>query len=382
MSIDKKETMKVYFPGLNALRFFAALAVLISHVELLKGIYGYPCIWNNPVIFELGGLGVVFFFVLSGFLITYLLIIEKEQKSTINLRKFYVRRLLRIWPLYYLATLLGFVILPFLASPSIQYKVSQFHENYFVNLVLFLFMMPNVAFSIFATVPHIGHLWSIGVEEQYYLLWPVIMKKSKRIFNILLTSFVLILLLKISVLLMIKMFDSLFFNYAARFLAMFKIESMLIGGAGAYLYYTKHKKYLSIVYHPIILILSILLIPTLIYNTPDYVQDAIHLLYSVAFIIIILNVSTNKRSFLKLNNAALNYAGKLSYGIYVYHMMIIAFVLLFLKSFYGMNYYTWNTIVYSLSIISSIIVAAISYEFLEKPFLKLKTKFQVIRSEG
>ena len=73
-----------YLKGLNGLRFFAACAVIITHLELLKGQLGIPCIWSNPLIQELGPLGVNFFFVLSGFLITYLLFVEKEKNNFIR----------------------------------------------------------------------------------------------------------------------------------------------------------------------------------------------------------------------------------------------------------------------------------------------------------
>src|ERR1044071_5481753 len=93
---------RIYFPGLNGLRFLAASAVIITHVELLKGVLGLPNHWKNPVLFNLGGLGVYFFFVLSGFLITYLLLSEKNMTGHISIKKFYFRRIFRIWPIYYL----------------------------------------------------------------------------------------------------------------------------------------------------------------------------------------------------------------------------------------------------------------------------------------
>ena len=63
----------LYLPGLNGLRFFAAFAVIITHLELIKMYKGLPHLWSNPNIAELGALGVIFFFVLSGFLITFLM---------------------------------------------------------------------------------------------------------------------------------------------------------------------------------------------------------------------------------------------------------------------------------------------------------------------
>src|SRR6266446_4521409 len=92
-----RATKKVHFPNLTGLRFFAAMSVLIYHfygLEVLNGHYG-----------------VILFFVLSGFLITYLLLEEHDMYGTISLRQFYIRRILRIWPLYYWAIILSFIFL-------------------------------------------------------------------------------------------------------------------------------------------------------------------------------------------------------------------------------------------------------------------------------
>ncbi len=111
-SLENHNNKKTFFfSGLNSLRFFASLAVVITHIELLKGVFGYKHNWNTPVFFNLGGLGVYFFFVLSGFLITFLLLKEKELFGEIKIKAFYIRRILRIWPLYYFICVLGFFIL-------------------------------------------------------------------------------------------------------------------------------------------------------------------------------------------------------------------------------------------------------------------------------
>src|SRR5918998_5183317 len=114
MKKKKKEAeqTKVYFPGLNGLRFFAAMLVVFGHVELLKEYHGYSNIHSNLAVYELGRMGVTFFFVLSGFLISYLLFAEQKSAGTISIRKFYIRRVLRIWPLYFLIVILAFFVLP------------------------------------------------------------------------------------------------------------------------------------------------------------------------------------------------------------------------------------------------------------------------------
>lgn len=89
----------IHLPGLNGLRAIAALSVVIAH-STQEGIsdFGLPWLFNIP----LAGYSVTLFFVISGFLITYLLVNEFDRTDTVNVGKFYVRRILRIWPIYYL----------------------------------------------------------------------------------------------------------------------------------------------------------------------------------------------------------------------------------------------------------------------------------------
>src|SRR5436190_10849402 len=95
-----------YLPGLNALRFFAAFFVVISHA----GISLYKLGLQDPgtlVFLNRGGDAVDFFFTLSGFLITYLLIVELNKTGTVSIKQFYLRRIYRIWPLYFLIVVAG-----------------------------------------------------------------------------------------------------------------------------------------------------------------------------------------------------------------------------------------------------------------------------------
>lgn len=105
---------KVYFPNLNGLRFFAAFIVLLGHQEQMKSYYlemdPYLLV-KNP---DSGQLGVILFFALSGFLITYLLLMEEAKTKTVSVKDFYIRRVLRIWPLYYFLILLVFFVLRFI----------------------------------------------------------------------------------------------------------------------------------------------------------------------------------------------------------------------------------------------------------------------------
>jgi peptidoglycan/LPS O-acetylase OafA/YrhL len=303
-------TKRIYFNGLNSLRFLAALAVIITHIELLKKSFGLKSYWNHPLFFNLGGLGVYFFFVLSGFLITYLLLAEKESFGKISIKHFYVRRVLRIWPLYYLIVILGFFILPKFEMFRIGYLQPGFEGNFYQNLILYILILPNLAFSLYPAVPNIGQSWSIGVEEQFYIFWPVIISRSKSILKSLLIITIVLISVKIIVLILGYFFRNReWYEPLKLFVAMSKFECMSIGGIGAYLLYKNHKT-LNLAYHPAVFILSILCCMLLIFFTPERIQDGIHIVYAVLFLQIILFVAKKSESTW-FDNKVFNYLGKI-----------------------------------------------------------------------
>lgn len=170
----------VYFPNLNALRFIGAFAVIIHHVEQNKFLFGLDSIWETKTIFNLGKVGVVLFFVLSGFLITCLLLQEKEARSRINIKEFYIKRILRIWPLYYLITVLAIFVLPYIGVFNVpELGLDYIREGFLPKILLYLLFLPNLAITTFGALPGASQLWSIGVEEQFYLVWPHIFKSGK-----------------------------------------------------------------------------------------------------------------------------------------------------------------------------------------------------------
>lgn len=177
---------KIYFPHLNGIRFIAALLVIIHHIEQLKGIYGMPTLWGgksvaSSLISIIGPQGVVLFFVLSGFLITYLLLAEEEKTKTINIRKFYIRRILRIWPLYLLIVVLSlFVLVHFNIFTWPGFDIETVQSNIFWKLGLFMLFFSNLVLVYFGIIPYASQTWSIGTEEQFYLVWPIIIKVIKK----------------------------------------------------------------------------------------------------------------------------------------------------------------------------------------------------------
>tara|TARA_B110000971_G_scaffold216439_1_gene251456 strand:- start:1169 stop:1867 length:699 start_codon:yes stop_codon:yes gene_type:complete len=165
---------KIYSENLDGLQFLCFLSVFFYHSfhtdnELIKssGLY----IFFQKDIFGNGNLGVNFFFVLSGFLITYLLIEEKKLNGQIDIKKFWLRRALRIWPLFYFCIGFGFFIFPILKTAFGQIPnetASLFSYLTFINNFDFIDKVPPDASVL-------GVLWSVAIEEQFYLVWPIIL---------------------------------------------------------------------------------------------------------------------------------------------------------------------------------------------------------------
>lgn len=393
---------KEYFKGLDSLRFFAALAVFFTHVELIKKFTGFGTHWIDPeeritkftvfqsviskeidplspLIAYSSALGVVFFFVLSGFLITYLLLKEKESNKTVQIGKFYLRRAFRIWPLYYLIFILGFFVLPNLELFAVPGQDVFFNQNFWGNLLLYAFFMPNLAFSIYTTaVPNIGQSWSIGVEEQFYLLWPLLIRKSKNVLKSILWIAGSIIALKGILLLSFPFIKLEALVVIKKFLAMSKLECMALGGLGAYVLFNKKEEVLRIIFKPVTQIMAVVVIPILIYFIPTAFEDALHLLFSVSFLVIILNVAGNEKVLLRFENRVLQYLGRISYGFYMFHVMCIVFTIHILDKYIGLDNditTAQHILLYGISFLLTVAVSSLSYHIFEKAFIRLKDKY-------
>jgi peptidoglycan/LPS O-acetylase OafA/YrhL len=153
-----------YFPSLDALRALSILGVVAFHCELpLPGLLG-----------DHGFLGVTLFFVISGFLITTLLLREQEDTGGISLRNFYTRRTLRIFPLYYA------VLLAFCAATAVFDRRSPEGHIFWRHLPFFIFYMNNWVIEIGAARVIFAFTWSLATEEQFYLFWPFVMSYARR----------------------------------------------------------------------------------------------------------------------------------------------------------------------------------------------------------
>jgi peptidoglycan/LPS O-acetylase OafA/YrhL len=367
------------FPGLNALRFFAALLVVLHHGETIRN--------NNHLqnfewlgFFRNGGNAVTFFFVLSGFLITYLLLKEHDTTGRVKVGNFYLKRVLRIWPLYFLLVTIGVFILPLAFSVlGVNYEMPYtFGKTWYY----FLFFLPGLV-TFFYGHHFLEPLWSIGVEEVFYIMWAPLFKLGrKHILSILITVVILKLALVAVGLLFIK---SELFNYIVN---TFKFEAMAIGGIGAYFVFNLKVRADDLLIFKRafqIIILSILAIFLIFHNNianPIWEILFRHPLWSnltvdFLFLYLIICVSLVDKSCLKLNGKVLSYLGEISYGIYMYHLLVIFTTMLFLKRFLLTLNTPMQTIVFYTAVISiTILTASLSKRFFENFFLGLKSRLK------
>jgi peptidoglycan/LPS O-acetylase OafA/YrhL len=372
---------KVYFPGLNGLRFIGAFAVIICHIEFLKSLHGLPNIMNYPFYKNTSGhQGVILFFVLSGFLITYLLLNEFSEKSTIEIGKFYMRRVLRIWPLYYLMILISVFIVPIVFS-FFEFSIK---NGYTWNeMKFYLLFLPNLSKSMGHHINGAVHLWSVGVEEQFYFIWPfIILWFRKWIFALLLLIFFSISLLPLFldyVHVRTEMFSGseILYKQLAVFIPHFKINSMAVGGLIAYVVYER-KNWLVFFMNDVVEVL-VFFGTIILWSTGTIIPQFTDEIYSILFGIIILNIATKKNPLIKLENRFFTFLGQISYGLYVYHWIIILAIIEILKQNlpnYNENILVVNLILYTGSISLTVFISYLSYEYFEKPFLKIKRKFE------
>jgi peptidoglycan/LPS O-acetylase OafA/YrhL len=163
---------RIYFPELDGLRFIAFMMVYLFHGGVPQGILS-RLIGSRAAMAlrENGGFGVQLFFILSGYLIATLLLREEARYGRIDLRAFWVRRILRIWPLYYLIVAIGFGVIPALEG---QLKAPTYHNMLRIHLIPFLAFLGNWSMALVTPLPDwLSILWSVCIEEQFYVIVPL-----------------------------------------------------------------------------------------------------------------------------------------------------------------------------------------------------------------
>lgn len=373
------KNIKIYFKNLNAIRCIAAFLVIVHHIEQFKDIFHLPNHWSNSVIESIGRLGVILFFVLSGFLISYLLFKEEEVTNTISIKDFYIRRILRIWPLYFLIIITSLFVLPNIEFFTLEgFGKQVVWDNLFYKIILFIFFLPNLVLNLFGFIPYASQTWSIGAEEQFYLVWPGLNKKIINKWSLLFGVIFFYILVKFS----IQFFPSQIKQVFKGFWLSTPIDCMAIGGIFALIIYDAtpivlliRKILFSKIIQFIALALTLFLI-TINYHLPILDQYFHFEMYAVLFGILIANFAANQNRIFSMENKISNYLGKISYGMYMYHPIIIVFCIKIGIMFNIID----NFVLYPIVFLLVVLLSSLSYEFYEKRFINKKARYSKIIS--
>jgi peptidoglycan/LPS O-acetylase OafA/YrhL len=365
---------KIFFPNLDGLRFFSFLAVFLLHSLVTDSNAIRESYWfKQAKLLAHADLGVSFFFVLSGFLITYLLVAENRSRGKIDVTAFYIRRVLRIWPLYFFCVFYGFIVTPYLRSLAGQ--------SPFENASPFLC---SVFLNNFDRIIHgppqsavLGVLWSIAVEEQFYLLWPLLLffipaKHYKWIFA--------------GVVAVSICYRSFVTGETAENHTLGVISDMAIGGFAAWLsqrnnffekLFQKIPKAWTIIFYITTALLIIFWYQLFLFRILITLR---RIIMATCFAWIILEQNYNTKSFFKISNfKTISSLGKYTYALYCLHPIGISFTVAALRAA-GLNHEAWQIIFLQLpvSLLLSILLSYVSYHAFEKHFLRLKEKFAYI----
>lgn len=369
--------MKInYFKNLDGFRFICFLLVFLFHsfhtdLKVIKDSTIYTLVKKE--ICNNGNVGVYFFFVLSGFLITYLALNERLENGTINVLKFWMRRILRIWPLYFVCLIIGFFGFPLLKSISGEINVETANIYYYIsfwsNFDLIKNGLPDASI--------LGALWSIAVEEQFYLMWPIfILIMPNKQFWIVPGVFIL---------------SSIFFRIynpsynVIEYHTLSCMGDLSIGALIAWLIINKPAMVSKIERLSIRMIGSIYLILLFLFVFRDNIaafcpnyRIVDRTIFSLFGGFIILEQTFAHNSIFKFSNHTyLTALGKYTYGMYSLQFVGI---LILLKSATYLGYSdTFLKVMVIDPLVSLIVVIGLSYlsyHLFEKHFLKLKEKFK------
>lgn len=359
-----------YIKQLDSVRAIAVFLVIIWHWvprnSLTENLHS-------------GSFGVDIFFVLSGFLITQMLLVDRNKTGELKagtgtvLKNFYARRILRIFPIYYLA-----ILLTSLLNASFDFNVTKGELISNLTYTSNFFIYHHKAWPV-ATI----HFWSLAVEEQFYLVWPLLIlflpKKS------LLPA--ILFCIGLGVLSQLLSTDQEF-GHLPTYTC---LDALGIGGLIAFLF-TYHRPLLHL-YHKQLNIAAALCFGLILANCLfHYYIPFARLLHSIiaAWLINHILLYREKKSFLNwvLNSEPLTRIGKVSYGMYVYHMLYVfvagelwyKFIFDHYSSYINKQLEPWIFLLINFFLLY--FIAWMSWRFIERPFLSLKSYFRLEPARG
>jgi peptidoglycan/LPS O-acetylase OafA/YrhL len=351
-------------PNITALRFFLALFVVLYHIPSFCFNRKMP-FFDSLAIFHKGAEAVYMFFSLSGFLIIRQLYIEKWETKTILLKQFFARRILRIFPLYYLILIFGFIYYLYI----LPYFGYHFESKYDIGkAILFsVFIFPNVTAVLYQPGGIIEILWSIGIEEQFYLfiapiLFLIPTKKTVAFLGL------------FSILYFVLFFSGkgLFFQNFLMYFFYFSFSGLCA---------------VLVIQHPVLFkftsVRNLIVFVFLLYFTTSLFSEYLDSMFYHLFSMVLFSVficSLVQKPIVILENKYFVYLGKISYGIYMFHAIMMQIAgLIYIKYVSKLNLSTLFSVLYFnfFVILVTILIAHLSYKYYESYFLNLKQKFRI-----
>lgn len=340
-------------PQLDSIRGLAVLVVLLHNTD--KNLY-------TGAIARNGWMGVDLFFVLSGFLITGILLDTKEDAD--YFRNFYARRCLRIWPLYYSALLFMFVLIPML-RPSEASRIFQPRAMPWWSYFIFLqnFLVPTIT----RATGLLGVTWSLAIEEQFYLVWPIVIRfcNKSQLRNL------AIIVICLSPMLRFYLVRQHFNVYPNTFC---RLDGLMAGALLAILF--RSKTFSPARYTLVAWVGLIMALPAALF-TSQRVPWAVYSFTALASVCLVYLALWSKQKWLQtiLGNRFLIYTGTISYGIYLLEKVAP-------DAAQSLHLDKHPAVFLPLTAVATYLLATLSWNFLEKPCLRLKRFFELQRAVG
>lgn len=367
---------KKYFHTLDALRFFAFLKVYLLHLPEQGDFPIFEYIKSG------GGFGVSFFFVLSGFLITYILVHEKTVRERFDVKKFFIRRSLRIWPLFYLLIIIAF-LLPYDFKTQIGFHmIGGGYEFDWRYSLTFLENYKMLLMDNFPKTTPLSVFWSLCIEEHFYIVWML------TLFVLPVRYFKYFLISCIPLAITARWFE-LSITHNVNMQSIDLLTNMDLFAIGGLLGFATAKNY-SLIANFILkipiwlkIIITILATSVFVFHPIFVPQDNTHFSFIFAQTIIAISCTALIALFIPTNSTykisdtnPLSYLGRISYGLYVYHIIVIHVLFkyclhekIILDNWLNLGGFM------TISFILSVGISSLSYHYFEKPILKFRNRF-------
>jgi peptidoglycan/LPS O-acetylase OafA/YrhL len=365
------KSLRGHLPALDGIRGIAILLVLAHNFNIASGPLSLPA-RAASLFMDWGWVGVQLFFVLSGFLITGILFDTRESPG--YFRTFFTRRVLRIFPLYYAVLIVAFLILPHLLGHSILRSQNQ------VWLWLYL---SNWADPFGRDVDGFGPFWSLAVEEQFYLVWPFVVRRLSPTALLKLCGGIAIVALASRILL--RVYTDL--NDGPYEFTICRFDALAMGASAALLlrlpnraeWIERHQKTIGFVTAALFVAGGLITrgYPRKTAITQTFGYSVLGLVFTVFVIFAVLSQLRGGRLARILSFAPLRAVGKYSYAMYVFHTFYHAELgLPFLaRHVPEPRSLTIALIYFAVMTVLTYLTALLSYHLLEKHFLALKRRF-------